>query len=116
MEKYHNPRATEGEPIFIAEKIHLFYFISTLWKQNLRHDGQQFHKYQQNAQLPLSSSHLTMSIGISVPGLGQHNTLVGYNQLMESQHNMQINVGSRCTDCSIIDNWLPLRYIHFGEF
>jgi len=34
-----------------------------------------------------------------------HENVVGYNWLMGSQPNMQINVGSRYTDYSIIDNW-----------
>ena len=34
---------------------------------------------------------------------------------MGSQPNMQINVGSRYTDYSIIDNWCPLRYLRLVE-
>jgi len=46
-----------------------------LWKESLNRDGQRFNHYQQNDQLPLTSTHqirtMTYGAGNRDPGLGQ---------------------------------------------
>jgi hypothetical protein len=48
----------------------LFCKIYLFLKENLSSDGQQFHQYQENEQLPLSIKTMTHGIGNPDPGDG----------------------------------------------
>jgi hypothetical protein len=75
----------DGYHIFLWSALPLYkYFCGgiinlSLWKENLKNEGQQFHQYQQNRQPPIASTHKynnnkkTMTYGNEnpCPGFGQ---------------------------------------------
>ena len=55
--------------------------VSSVMKRKLNHDGQQYHKYQQDQQSPLTTNHWTPKHAMTY---GDRNQVPGLRQMWQS--------------------------------